>query len=72
MRIGGDEFVIFLPDAANNAADRLVQRFQESLEKLNRDENRTFSVSASAGFAVMKGSRMVSIEDCIRASDREL
>ena len=72
VRIGGDEFVVFLPDAKNNAADRLVQRFQESLEKLNRDENRSFSVSASAGFAVMKAGRTVSIEDCIRASDREL
>ena len=72
VRIGGDEFVVFLPDAGNNAADRLVSRFTETLEELNKKENRAFSVAASAGFAVMKPDRTLSIEDCIRASDREL
>ena len=72
VRIGGDEFVIFLPDARNHAADRLTARLRDRLEELNREEKRSFSVSASAGFAVMKPSRTMSIDDCIRESDREL
>ena len=72
VRIGGDEFVIFLPDAGNGAADQLVRRFQEALADLNREENRSFKVTASAGFAAVKPNRMLSIEECIRASDREL
>ena len=72
VRIGGDEFVIFLPDAGNGAADQLVRRFQEALADLNREEDRSFKVTASAGFAAVKPNRMLSIEECIRASDREL
>jgi diguanylate cyclase (GGDEF)-like protein len=72
VRIGGDEFVIFLPNAGNGAADQLADRFQEALTDLNREENRAFIVTASAGFAVVKPDRLLSIEECIRASDREL
>ena len=72
VRIGGDEFIIFLPDARDGAADRLVNRFGEALAELNREENRAFPVRASAGFTVIIPGRTKSIEDCIRESDREL
>ena len=72
VRIGGDEFIIFLPDARDGAADRLVNRFGEALAELNREENRAFPVRASAGFTVIIPGRTKTIEDCVRESDREL
>ena len=72
VRIGGDEFVIFLPDARDGAAKHLVSRFRETLADLNREEKRTFEVTASAGFAIVKPAGILSVEECIRASDREL
>ena len=72
VRIGGDEFVIFLPDAGDGAAEHLVSRFRKALADLNREEKRTFDVTASAGFAIVRPGRILTIEECIRASDREL
>ena len=71
-RTGGDEFIIFLPDAGNDKAGELVHRFNETLEELSRAERRSFNVSASVGYKIVRPEKGTSIEDCIRASDRIL
>ena len=71
-RIGGDEFIIFLPDAGGDRARELVHRFNKILTELNREEKRSFTVSASVGFKVVRPDRSTTVEECIRASDRIL
>ena len=72
VRLGGDEFLIFLPDAGNKAADKQVRDFTGALEALNREEERSFHVSASAGFSVVRLEPGMTIDECIRASDQDL
>ena len=71
-RIGGDEFIIFLPEAGNGKASEVVRRFHKTLEELNQTERRAFTVSASAGFRVVKPKAGTTIDECIRASDQAL
>ena len=71
-RIGGDEFVVFLPDAGKREASDLVSAFEKNLERLNRKEQRSFHVSASSGFEIVCLTEKDTIEDCIQASDRIL
>lgn len=71
-RIGGDEFVVFLPEAGSGEPEAFLNRFQKALEALNLKEDRTFTVTASAGFAVKRLNEMDTVEHCIQLSDREL
>jgi len=69
-RIGGDEFVVFL--AEDGEADRFERSFEETLLRLNGEEDRTFAVTASVGTAVRKLNEMDTIERCIQQGDREM
>ena len=71
-RTGGDEFIIFLPDAGNDRATQFVHRFNKTLEELSQAERRSFTVSASVGFKIVKPDKDTTVEECIRASDRIL
>ena len=71
-RIGGDEFVVFLPEAGDGGAERFVQRFECALVQLNGEEQRAFPVTASAGFAVKRLGALDTIEKCMQASDHEM
>ena len=71
-RIGGDEFAVFLPSAEGGEADAFAGAFGRELDRLNREENRSFAVTASVGFAVIRLSELDTIEQCIQASDRQM
>ena len=71
-RTGGDEFIIFLPDGRDKAAKQLVQNFHKNLEELNQEERRSFTVSASVGYRVVRPDRGTTADECIRASDQVL
>lgn len=71
-RIGGDEFVVFLPSAGNGEADAFTDAFARALERLNREEDRSFTVSASTGYVVRRLSGMDTIADCVHESDRQM
>ncbi len=71
-RVGGDEFIVFLPSAGNGEAKRFEERFEAALNRLNREGKRTFAVGASVGYAIREISEQVDAEQCIRDSDREM
>ena len=71
-RTGGDEFIIFLPDAGDGKASELVHRFKKILEEMNQTENRSFNVSASVGYKIVTPEAGTTVEECLRASDRVL
>lgn len=71
-RIGGDEFVVFLPHAGGGAPKAFVRAFAEALDRLNAEEARAFTVTASAGYAVKRLSQTDTIEGRIQASDRQM
>ena len=71
-RVGGDEFIVFLPSAGNGEAKRFEERFEAALNRLNREGKRAFTVGASVGYAIREISEQVDAEQCIRASDQEM
>ena len=71
-RIGGDEFVVFLPEAGNGIAEKFTGDFEACLEKLNKKEKRSFKVCASVGCAIRQLGDSDTIEKCIQESDRIL
>ncbi len=71
-RTGGDEFIVFLPDAGNGKASQFSRDFHRNLEELTQAENRSFPVSASVGYAVIRPRSGTTIEECIKASDQVL
>ena len=71
-RIGGDEFLVVLPAADSGEAEDFLARFDRTLEALNAQERRSFTVSASAGCTVLSLDGLETIEDCIHASDTRM
>lgn len=71
-RIGGDEFLVFLPSAGCGEADAFLERFDRTLDRLNAEENRSFAVSASAGCTVIRLNELDTIESCIHDSDTRM
>ena len=68
-RIGGDEFLIFLPSAGNGEADAFLNHFNQALDRLNAEEDRSFTVSASVGCTAKQLTELDTIEGCIHDSD---
>ena len=71
-RIGGDEFLVVLPAADSGEAEDFLARVDRTLEALNAQERRSFTVSASAGCTVLSLDGLETIEDCIHASDTRM
>ena len=71
-RIGGDEFVIFLPLAGSVESSAFEVAFERELHKLNKEEDKPFTVTASVGCYVKRLDEADTIEGCIQASDQEM
>lgn len=71
-RIGGDEFIIFLPVTASDTCEAFKAAFVQGLHQLNETERRGFMVTASIGFITKTLDEMDTIEGCIQASDHEM
>jgi diguanylate cyclase (GGDEF)-like protein len=65
-RIGGDEFVIILPETGIDETKCLAQRLNEDINSMRLKTDQTsFLVSASFGFSACDSSNMKSIEELI-------
>ena len=71
-RIGGDEFLIFLPSAGSGESDAFLAHFDQALDRLNAEEDRSFTVSASAGCTTRRLTELDTIESCIHDSDTRM
>lgn len=69
-RIGGDEYLIFIPSCNEEGANRFCQSFSEYLMKTNR--NRRFSVGASVGAKIIRLCEGTDVRQCIRESDEAM
>ena len=69
-RIGGDEYVVFLPDGTQ--AEALARGFGQALARLNAEEDRSFTVTASVGYARKRLSAADTIERCIQEGDKQM
>ncbi len=69
-RMGGDEFLVFIPRTSEMDTKRFVRSFERTLQELNRREDRSFEVSASCGAYVTSLEDGMTFEDCLHHSDK--
>ncbi len=71
-RFGGDEFVIFSPNADENDAKTIERRFSDSLEKVNKLINKPYSISASIGSIVTIAKKSDTLYTIINQADDKM
>lgn len=68
-RIGGDEFAVFVADAALDNADTVTHRLQQKLDLCNADSSRRYRLAFSVGIVPGNGSPNCSIEEILAEAD---
>ena len=71
-RIGGDEFLLILPDTSPEKAPQIRERIDKNLEKLNRSLNKPYKISFSIGLSCYNPSNPLSIDELIRIADENM
>lgn len=72
-RVGGDEFVVLLPDTAWQGAMTFAERLRRNVhEYAFPDANSSVAITISVGVALARGTDPISAEDLIEAADRSL
>ena len=69
-RIGGDEFLVFVPDCDEDGVAAFRKAFESYLEK--RNQNATFVVGASIGARVITLEKDTNMDECVRDSDEAM
>lgn len=69
-RIGGDEYLIFIPDCDEEEAAAFVSRFELCLEERNKTAR--FPVGASVGTSVFLLEEGMSLDHCVNLSDESM
>ena len=69
-RIGGDEYLIFMPDCDEDDAAAFSGRFEAYLAE--RNHSARFAVGASVGTHVVQLSEGISLDRCVNESDEQM
>lgn len=68
-RIGGDEYLLFIPGCDEEGAAAFKQRFEKVLDRYNAEKRFDFTVGASVGPVVIRLEEDTTIAQCVRESD---
>lgn len=71
-RIGGDEFIIFPVEAAEGSTDAVLNRFQESIDRINEGSAHKYPLSLSIGKAYYDPSNPCSVEELLQIADSSM
>lgn len=69
-RMGGDEFLCFIPDVTHQTGHLLVNRVNSALDEMNGDK--PFPLACSFGVYSVRLRDGISLESCIIASDEQM
>lgn len=69
-RIGGDEYLIFIPDCDEEEAAAFARRFEAFLERHNQTSR--FPVGASVGTKVFRLEEGIGLDRCVNESDESM
>ncbi len=69
-RMGGDEFLTFLPRATGEKTEAYIREFQDHLDTLNKEEAGPIPVCCTAGASVIRLEEGTDLDQCIGQSDR--
>lgn len=71
-RIGGDEFVVLMPESTKSHIDAAADRLQKRLNTLNADGKRRYKLSLSIGRAYYDSEQPCSIDELISRADKSM
>jgi diguanylate cyclase (GGDEF)-like protein len=71
-RLGGDEFLIILPDCNKEHAKIIIQNTTKKFEVINSRGDHPFKLSTSYGFAQYPLGQELSIEDFVNLADKDM
>jgi diguanylate cyclase (GGDEF)-like protein/PAS domain S-box-containing protein len=71
-RMGGDEFLCLLPNAADVDPERLRARLASRMERMTVDLKEEFPVTATIGIAIAPPGISVDLDSLVREADRSL
>ncbi|MBD2607722.1 diguanylate cyclase [Scytonema hofmannii FACHB-248] len=69
-RIGGDEFVIFIPVCSHQYTDESYPRLQANIDRFNQEHNYSYQLSISVGITQCTLNENVSLEQLIEEADK--
>ncbi len=71
-RIGGDEFVVLLTGSGDEMTERVLQRFQQAVNKYNKDAKRGYDLKYSAGYTIKHHADSDSVDDMMEKADARM
>ncbi len=69
-RFGGDEFIIFATNITNEEADRITEKINEHLDKINYTYGKPYDVHVSIGYYITKANHNTDFDKLIGVADQ--
>jgi len=70
-RMGGDEFVILMPETSESNAENVINRLQQNI-KNNKGRKRNYGLSMSVGLAYYDSQKPCSIDELLSQADKSM
>lgn len=72
VRLGGDEFLLILPQSDKKAAEKIWKRIKEELEQISKSNNKDYEISVSHGAAEYSPAYKESLDELINKADHAM
>jgi len=72
VRLGGDEFLLILPQSDEEAAEKIWNRVREKLKQLSKSNDKDYEISVSHGSAEYSSDYKKSLDQLINKADRAM
>lgn len=69
-RIGGDEFVLLLPNATESDVEKILLRFTDMVEQANREQDLDYKIAFSYGIVHFEAEKHQSLDDLLAEGDQ--
>lgn len=72
FRIGGDEFILILPDCAQKKAEEILLRVKDEIKRLTGEHGQKYKTDISYGFAEYTPGKEIDINTFIKIADNNM
>jgi len=72
VRLGGDEFLLILPQSNKAAAEKIWERIQKEFEKVSAENNKDYKISVSHGAVEYSPDYKKSLDQLIKKADKRM